>query len=126
MYKNYGDVNFLEDGMLVERDDRKGCFNILFCYPYSDVENLYQFGQVYIDVNDSWINKKAVESYCVSKAEDDEVQYAISCLGYYGPDTFGVESYSRHDWRYCNAEFIKNELRGYDIENIEKLFSKME
>ena len=38
MYKNYGDVNFLEYGLLLE-EQSENQFNFIVCRPFSDFEN---------------------------------------------------------------------------------------
>ena len=38
MYKNYGDVNFLEYGLLIE-EQSENQINFIVCRPFSDCEN---------------------------------------------------------------------------------------
>ena len=115
MYHNFGDKDFFEYGMLVDDEHSDTVFDILFCFPYSDAEDLYQFGHCSVDISDDWINKDAVKSYAGCK-EDDPVQFAIACLEYYGAENFGVESYGVfYDWGHMDRKSVLKELKGYLI-----------
>ena len=92
MYRNYGDVNFFEHGLLVAHDETKdkNGFYILHCEPL-DYEDEYYFGDVYVDITDSWIDKEAVMDFAditSLETEEDEIQYAIACYDYYGAMEF--------------------------------------
>ena len=116
MYKNYGDKNFFEYGLLVDDEHSDTEFDILICRPYSDEEDLYQFAQVHVDITDTWIDKNAVLSYAGLADESDAIAYAIACLEYYGPENFGADSYGvTYDWRRMDKASILNELKGYLI-----------
>ena len=116
MYINYGDRNFFEYGMLVDSEHSDTEFDIIFCRPYDDEEDLYQCGQVTVDINDSWIDKEEVESYIDSKKEDDPIQFAIGCLEYYGAENFGADDFWAYEnWRYMTKESIYKKLRNYLI-----------
>lgn len=52
MYRNYGDRDFFEHGVLVDTEHSDTCFPMLLCRPYPDAEDLYQFGEVEVDLND--------------------------------------------------------------------------
>lgn len=116
MYKNYGDKRFLERGMLVEAESDT-VFNMIVCNPYSDEEDMYQFARVNVDIEDSWIDRKAVmQSAGMSEDDYDAVWFAISCVDYYGPENFGADSLNvTFDWMRANRELIANELKGYLI-----------
>ena len=86
MYSNYGDKDFFERGVLVEVDDHSDTeYNILYCNPYSDIEDCYQFGDCTVDISDSWIDKEAVMSFIgMTDDEFNPVMFAIGCIDYYG------------------------------------------
>lgn len=52
MYRNYGDKNFFENGILVDTEHSDTAFPMLLCRPYPDEEDLYQFGEVEVDLDD--------------------------------------------------------------------------
>ena len=116
MYINYGDRNFFDYGMLVDSEHSDTEFDIIFCRPYDDEEDLYQCGQVTVDINDSWIEKEKVESYIGLKKEDNPIQFAIGCLEYYGAENFGADDFWVYEnWRYMTKESICKKLRNYLI-----------
>ena len=86
MYINRGDVNFFEYGRLIE-DEGNGVYSVIVCDPFYDEEDSYAFSSVEVDVNDSWINKEAVERF--SGEARDEMDYVLNILSYYGPQEFG-------------------------------------
>ena len=116
MYKNYGDANFFEYGRMAELQN-DGTVDVLVCNPVCDCENperCYQFDQVNVNINDSWIDADAVCSYAdVSK--EDIIRFAITCVDYYGAENFG------NTWYYDESQFyteneVLNSLKYYDIE----------
>lgn len=111
MYINYGDKNFFEKGVLVDNEHSDTVFQIIICNPYSDEENLYQFGEVEVDITDSWIDRKSVMDY-IGMTEDkfDPIQYAIGCIEYYGAAEFGAISYA-YDWMHMTKEDICDILK---------------
>lgn len=116
MYKNYGDKNFFEYGLLVDSEHSDTVFDILYCRPYDDEEDLFQFARVQVDVDDTWIKQEAVEAFCGAKKSEDPIRYAIGCLEFYGPEEFGADSYAcRYDWRRMDRKSIKEEIKGYLI-----------
>lgn len=91
MYKNYGDVNFLEYGILVEEEKENEIYNMIICRPYSDVENKYIYGLCYVDITDNWIEKDKVMNYIGMTEENFEpIQFAIGCTEYYSLEDFGL------------------------------------
>lgn len=52
MYRNYGDKDFFENGVLVDTEHSDTVFPMLLCRPYPDEEDLYQFGEVEVDLDD--------------------------------------------------------------------------
>ena len=117
MYQNYGAKNFFEYGRLVESIGDKGTeFSILCCNPYSDHEDLYQFGECTVAIGDSWIDHDAVLNW-IGMTEDsyDAVLFALGCLDYYGAANFGAQSYA-YDWEHMNRKGIIDILKHRDIE----------
>ena len=113
MYRNYGDRNFYEYGVLVDESASTGSvFDMLLCRPYADREDLYQFARVSVDISDNWIDKAAVMSYAGMCEEDfDPLHFAIACTDYYSWDNFGAD-YSR-DWQHMTRADVRRELEGY-------------
>ena len=112
MYTNYGDVDFFEYGILVEKESDTE-FSILRCVPYSDEENLYMFALLHVDVNDDWIDRDAVMSY-LGMNEFDPIHFAIGCTDYYSWENFGADNYGlSYDWRRMTKETIQEELKYY-------------
>lgn len=50
MYKNYGDQNFFDRGILVEENHDNGEFDVLYCMPLDDEEGYYIFGDCIVDI----------------------------------------------------------------------------
>lgn len=110
MYVNYGDRDFFEHGRLVDAEHSDTEFSLLVCDPYEDEEDLYQFGDITIDVTDDWIDKKAVMSFIGMTDETyDPIEYAIGCVDYYGIENFGPGYW--YDWRHMRASDIKDILK---------------
>lgn len=63
MYENYGDQNFFEYGMLVDTSVTGTEYPILYCMPYSDKEGVYLFADCTVNVEDTWIDRKAVMNF---------------------------------------------------------------
>lgn len=116
MYKNYGDYNFFERGVLVDTEHSNTCFPMLLCRPYDDVENLFQFGDVEVDIEDTWIDRNAVMDF-IGMNEDtfDPVQFAIGCTDYYSWDNFGAGNSYSYDWRRLDRKSICDILKHYLI-----------
>ena len=125
-YKNYGDKNFLEYGILVSEESATE-FRIVMCRPYGDVDPEdgqihYQFSENYVDINDSWIDKKAVESFCGSYAKNDPAHFAIACIEYYGPENFGADGNSyQYDWRNCTKEDVYAQIGAYVMDSYDDI-----
>ena len=118
MYKNYGDVNFFEYGRLAEIQN-DGTVNVLVCNSVFDCKNpnrCYQFNSVNVDINDSWIDVNAVESYAdVSK--NDIIWFALACIDYYGVENFGGTAYYTEEQFKTESEILDS-LRYYNIEEV--------
>lgn len=111
MYLNYGDVNFFEHGILVDTEHSDTEFPILYCMPYPDEEDLYQFGDCQVDITDSWIDKQAILNYIgMKETEFDPVLFAIGCIEYYGAVNFGADSYC-YDWLHMQRKDIEEILK---------------
>ena len=119
MYINYGDYNFFEYGMLVDSEHDAFGYDMLYCRPYCDEEDLFQFARLYVCPNDTWIDRKAVMSYIGMTEEDfDEIMFAIGCVDYYGPEEFGaIDALAPYDWRRMDRASIEEQLRHYLIAN---------
>ena len=86
MYINKGDVNFFENGCLIE-DRGNGIFAIFICMPFYENEDSYLFAHVEVDVNDSWINRDAVMRFAGNPVDD--MDFAMGMISYYGVQEFG-------------------------------------
>lgn len=108
MYKNYGDKNFLEYGVLVEEEKENETYNMIICRPYSDMENKYVYGLCYVDITDSWIEKNEVMDYIGMSEENFEpIQFAIGCTEYYGLENFGL-FFNDYTKGYTKEEIIED------------------
>lgn len=111
MYVNYGDKDFFEHGILVDTEHSDTEFPVLYCVPYPDEEDLFQFGDCRVDITDTWIQKQEVMEYARMKKEDfNPISFAISCIEYYGAENFGAESYA-YDWRHMRRSEIEKILK---------------
>lgn len=100
MYINYGDRNFFELGTLVDAEHSDTEIKILYCRPYDVAEDLYLFADCTVDTTDNWIDKKSVMEYIGMTEETfNIIQFAISCVEYYGVDNFSSG--------YCGYNFTK-------------------
>ena len=114
MYKNFGDKNFFEYGILLDNDHSDTQFPILFCAPLCEEDEngnqLYHFADCYVDVDSEWFDFDAIESCCGSW--DSNESLAIAALNYYGSNEF---SDSWGDTIFT-AEEIVEKLRNYHID----------
>ena len=110
MYKNYGDYDFFEYGVLVDDEHIENEIDILYCRPYDDEEDLYLFAACTVDITDTWIDKKAVMDY-IGMSDDnfDSIQFAIGCIDYYGVNNFS----SPYNGYQFTKEEIKETLKHY-------------
>lgn len=120
-FKNYGDRDFLNYGILVsEQSDSE--FRILMCRPYDEVDPNdgqihYQFADMTVDINDSWIKEDRVAKYAGVDKAKDPIRFAVACVEYYGPENFGADGYSyQYDWRDCTKEEVLKQLGGYTFD----------
>ena len=115
MYKNYGDKNFLEYGILVEEEKENEIYNMIICRPYSDMENKYIYGLCYVDITDDWIEKDKVMNYIGMSEENFEpIQFAIGCTEYYSLENFGL-FFNDYTKGYTKEEIIEDmeEIKSY-------------
>lgn len=111
MYVNYGDKNFFEHGILVDVEHSDTEFPVLYCMPYPDETDLFQFGDCLVDITDSWIEKRDVMNFIGMKETDfDPVQFAVGCIEYYGAENFGAMSYA-YDYSRMNRAKIEEILK---------------
>lgn len=112
MYKNYGDRNFFECGVLVDSDHSDTCFNMLWCRPYGDEDDLYQFAEISVSITDGWIDKEAVLKFAgLQTVDSDPIAFAIACVDYYGLENFGADSNYQYDWQHVSKSEICNALK---------------
>lgn len=112
MYINYGDRNFFEHGILIDNEHSDSVIFLIRCEPYPDEEDLYQFAKIEVDVDDFWIDRKAVMAYAGMK-EFDPVGFAVAASDYYSWDNFGASSYGVfYDWQRMTKTDIKNAIKG--------------
>lgn len=114
-YVNYGDVNFLEwGGCLVDSDHSDTEFRIIYLRPYDDEKDMYQCAEVYVDITDSWIDRKRVMDFCGMTEETfNPIWFAIDCINYYGAENFGADGcwMYKYDWMHMTKEEVKDVLR---------------
>lgn len=116
MYLNYGDVDFFEHGRLVDDQSSDTEIKILACEPYSDTEDLYQFGNCVVDFTDTWIDRDAVMTFIGMTEEDfDPVRFALGCMDYYSWDNFGADHYFAYNWLRMKKESICEILKHQQI-----------
>lgn len=108
MYINYGDVDFFEEGILLEKESETE-FRIIRCLPYSDHEDMFQFAELLVDIDDAWIDRADVENYADCKKEISPECYAIACTEYYSWDNFGASNYF-WDWQHMTRKEIEEIL----------------
>ena len=118
MYENFGDRDFFEHGILVDREHSDTVFPMLLCRPYDDAEDLYLFGECEVDITDSWIDRKRVMEFVGMTEETyDPASFAVACTEYYSWENFGAMNYA-YDWmrmdRAAIREILKHRLTALD------------
>ena len=98
MFENYGDVNFFDGGDLVEKEGNE--YRVIKCDLDCDTEK-YFLTDDFIDIDDAWIDRNEVESFC-GKTDDDAL-FASDIVSYYGTQN----SY------YIGEELTKAEVVDY-------------
>ena len=84
MYLNYGDINFANNGRLVEQVG-KHQFNIVTCEHMKNGKFLVC--ECFVDTKDSMVDMDDV--YAFAGIEDySPIDFAVGCIDYYGPEAF--------------------------------------
>lgn len=84
-----GDVNFLDYGGIIMRrdEDDPNCYDVIEVATSWDTdeldENEVYAWQAYVDIDDSWVDWEAVESFSGGDWEDDSAKIA-DAIRYYG------------------------------------------
>jgi len=118
MFKNYGDINFFEYGVLIDDEHNENEYRVLYCRPFCETDDngndLYYFADCTVNITDSWIDKNAVMNYAGMTPETfDPVLFAVNCISYYGAENFA----SPYDgYTFTRAE-ICEKLKYYLIAN---------
>ena len=121
MFKNYGDWDFFEDGILVEQQSPSQ-FTLLRCNPVQDQEDRYEFARLDVDLDDDWMDKQALRDYAgLEPGVDNDAEMAIAATEYYSWENFGAGSGCGnfgpdHDWRSMTKEEIKKKKKNYSID----------
>lgn len=122
MYKNYGDENFFEYGVLMEKEkESEDVYNIIICQPDYLNENSYLFSACSIDINDTWIDKKSVLEYSGLEefGKNLKEETALAVVEHYGAYNCGG-SFS-HKKKNEVIDYMNDRI-GYDnIEDNENL-----
>ncbi len=117
MYKNYGDRDFFEYGVLIDSNHSDTEFNIIYCRPIDDKENCYIFAECNVNITDEWINKGDVMNFIGMNNENFNPEYfAIGCIEYYGVSLFS-RAYSCSEMYYTKEEIkdsLKHKIIDYD------------
>ena len=106
MFANYGDINFFDGGVLVEKEGNN--YHVIKCNLDCDTEK-YFLTDDFIDINNAWIDKNEVESFC-GKTDDDAL-FASDIISYYGTQNYymGEEELTRAEVINYMKDF-KNEI----------------
>ena len=92
MYKNYGDVDFLEHGRLVDMD--RDTASVLFCEPVCDSDGKYLFALCEVCLDDVWIDWRAISDFTGGWdfLEPDDIGpcKAVDAIEYHGAENFGT------------------------------------
>lgn len=112
MYRNYGDKDFFEHGVLADTDHSDTVIDLIRCEPYLDEEDHYQYARMQVDIEDPWIDRKAVMSYAgMTENKFDPVGFAVAAADYYGWNCFGADDYGVfYNWRDMDRASIEKEL----------------
>lgn len=116
MYKNYGDVNFFDYGVLVQcNENNENEYDIIKCSPDCDAENNYLLTMDCIDITEPWIDKHDVCGYIglrdvsINYTEEEKILFAIGVIDYYG-----TQNSDGGAWNTKNE--IIDKLENYDID----------
>ena len=95
VFENYGDANFLDGGCIIAKDG--DAYRVVTCdyvYDAHDENRSYLIQECYVDINDTWIDRDAIESYADCNKDTEPEWYAQACVSYYGGQDFGAGFYS--------------------------------
>lgn len=118
MYKNYGDKNFFEHGVLVDTEHSDTVFDIIRCEPYCDTDDLYMCAAISVDTEDDWIDRNRVMDFIGMTDETfDPVQFAIGCTEYYDWGNFGAYDFDpRYNYECMSKQDCLAVLSGYLVD----------
>lgn len=87
---NYGDKNFLDGGILQQKDLNSNTgFYILRCDPIPDTEGMYRLGRLYVDLSESWLDLDDHASFYGRSADElTPEDLAIAATDYYAWENF--------------------------------------
>lgn len=113
MFKNYGDKDFFDNGILVEQCSNS-VYKILVCYKMCGEDDLYYFAHCHVDINDTRIDREMVMN-CIGMTEEDfnPLRFAIACVDNYALEIFAIH----HDGFIFTRAQIEQKLKHYDISN---------
>ena len=115
-YKNYGDVSLEHGFILVLQDEHDtNCYRILKTDFDCDTEN-YMLFDLYVDITDSWIDWKDVQSYADTDL-NNPIQMAIDSTSYYASENFGCHFILEFE----KIEELENSLKNDYLVNFNNL-----
>ena len=118
IYTNCGDVNFFEHGLLMSNEHSDTEIEVLYCMPYPDEEDKYQFAELTVDLRDPWLleHRDEILSFAgMENSSPDVFQFAAAAIDYFGPENFGAASIYAYDWRNMTRKEILDILRMRNI-----------
>lgn len=116
-WENYGDVNFLEYGGLLIRQDpdyMDRSYNVIqVATPWATDE--IKEGHVWawwltVDLDDGWYDWDAVKSFVGDGAEDDDKQLVSALVAYYGSGEFQAEGLGKDNACDITVEELREAL----------------
>ena len=109
-WENYGDVNFLDGGCVLRKEGNY--YHIIRCdfgWDMGDNPAHYMVSDVMLDINDSWIDRKAIEDYADCDKDTEPDWFAVSTVLYYGPENCGGTA------EMMTAQEVEDYMSNYDI-----------
>lgn len=86
---SYGDVNPFEYGRWTRKEGEKE-FTVIGIDPFPE-EDKFLVSEALINITDSWIDNKSIDSYVGTSNQGEDTQRAIDILAYYGAVNCGGE-----------------------------------
>lgn len=109
-YKNYGDMNFFEGGLMIARDNEMDGeqYSILTCEYVNDADGAYLFSSGVIDLDDSWLDWDSIKAVAGGLEDGDNFDLVAEAYRYYGPSEFcgGTDE-------ILTAEEVQDRMEGY-------------